>query len=1005
MAKKILLSICMFVLSFSALAQSGYTISTSVVDPAGEPVIGATVVEVENPAVGAYTDVMGQFTLKAGSPESTILISYAGFKPLQLKAGSELFKAPVVLQEDVTAIDAVTVVGYGTLRKNDMTGSVDVVSADLGDRGMVNSASEMIMGKVAGLQVTQGSGKPGAGSTIRIRGGASLSASNNPLVVIDGVPVANNAGAGMTNPLGAINPNDIASFTVLKDASAAAIYGSRGANGVIIITTKKGTAGKFNLSYNSDYSVGVNSRTVETLGADAFRTLVNDNFSDNASAMAYLGQFPDVSTNWQDHIYQTTFGTNQYVSGSGRVEGEEVQMGYRASLGYTHQDGTLKGSVYDRYTLDLGLSPAFFDNHLTVNLNFKGTLSDQDNVNEGAVGGAAFMDPTKPIYDEYAFNGENRFNGYFAYVDEMTGIPSSQLPSNPISLLTEEYNRDKSQRIITNMQIDYKMHFLPDLHANLNLGYDGSWGNNKKGSLRNSEQAWRDNDFRGVGRYDEWNGTRENSLLDFYFNYAKDLGKHRVDAMLGYSWQHFFSDDASKTFGNDAEPGSEPFNTSYNITENYLVSFFGRVNYSYDSRYMMTATVRYDGSSRFSEKNRWGLFPSVALGWNLAQESWLKDTFVNNLKLRASWGITGQQDLDLTDYPYQANYDLSTQFSQYQFGNNWYNFLKPIAYDENIKWEETASYNVGVDFAAFDSRLTFSVDAYKKYTSDLLYNSAVAAGTNFATNVITNVGDLENEGLEIQVGGDIIRNDDWRWNVTANATWQNTVITRLTASPDPNYLGSQYGDISIGTGTSALINAVGYAPGTYYLYEQVYDEAGKPVQNAVVDRDGDGTITDGDRYLAGNIQPDMYYGISTSLSYKNWDLAINAHGVVGNQIFNDFNMAHSSLENAYNNSGCLVNITPLYEVTGFRELNQTQQNLSDYWLEDGSYLRVDNITLGYNFRELFGSNGPSGRISATVQNPVLVTDYTGLDPETSWGIDGTIWPRPTIFMLGLSLNF
>lgn len=1005
MAKKILLSICMFVLSFSALAQSGYTISTSVVDPAGEPVIGATVVEVENPAIGAYTDVMGQFTLKAGSPESTILISYAGFKPLQLKAGSELFKAPIVLQEDVTAIDAVTVVGYGTLRKNDMTGSVDVVSADLGDRGMVNSASEMIMGKVAGLQVTQGSGKPGAGSTIRIRGGASLSASNNPLVVIDGVPVANNAGAGMTNPLGAINPNDIASFTVLKDASAAAIYGSRGANGVIIITTKKGTAGKFNLSYNSDYSVGVNSRTVETLGADAFRTLVNDNFSDNANAMTYLGQFPDVSTNWQDHIYQTTFGTNQYVSGSGRVEGEEVQMGYRASLGYTHQDGTLKGSVYDRYTLDLGLSPAFFDNHLTVNLNFKGTLSDQDNVNEGAVGGAAFMDPTKPIYDDYAFNGENRFNGYFAYVDEVTGIPSSQLPSNPISLLTEEYNRDKSQRIITNMQIDYKMHFLPDLHANLNIGYDGSWGNNKKGSLRNSEQAWRDNDFRGVGRYDEWNGTRENSLLDFYFNYAKDLGKHRVDAMLGYSWQHFFSDDASKTFGNDAEPGSEPFNTNYNITENYLVSFFGRVNYSYDSRYMMTATVRYDGSSRFSEKNRWGLFPSVALGWNLAEESWLKDTFVNNLKLRASWGITGQQDLDLTDYPYQANYDLSTQFSQYQFGNNWYNFLKPIAYDENIKWEETASYNVGVDFAAFDSRLTFSVDAYKKYTSDLLYNSAVAAGTNFATNVITNVGDLENEGLEIQVGGDIIRNDDWRWNVTANATWQNTVITRLTASPDPNYLGSQYGDISIGTGTSALINAVGYAPGTYYLYEQVYDENGKPVQNAVVDRNGDGAITDGDRYLAGNIQPDMYYGISTSLSYKNWDLAINAHGVVGNQIFNDFNMAHSSLENAYNNSGCLVNITPLYEVTGFRELNQTQQNLSDYWLEDGSYLRVDNITLGYNFRELFGSNGPSGRISATVQNPVLVTDYTGLDPETSWGIDGTIWPRPTIFMLGLSLNF
>ncbi len=1008
MTKKIFLSICMFVLSAVAMAQSGYTISTSVVDAAGQPIIGAMVVEMDNPSVGAVTDVMGQFSLTVGSAESMILIRYAGYKSLELQAGSELFKAPVIMQEDVTAIDAVTVVGYGTLRKSDMTGSVDVVSADLNDRGSVNSASELLMGKVSGVQITQGNGQPGAGATIRIRGGSSLNASNNPLVVIDGVPVASNAGAGMSNPLGNINPNDIASFTILKDASAAAIYGSRGANGVIIITTKKGSAGKFRVTYNSDYSVGFNSKTVETLSATDFREMVSTYHGDNATAMGWLNQYPEVSTNWQDQIYQTTFGTNQYVSGSGRVEGEEVQMGYRASVGYTHQDGTLKGSKYDRYTLDFGLAPRFFDNHLSVDVNFKGTLSNQDNVDAGVVGNAAFFDPTKPIYENYdaTFPGKaNLFNGYFAYADAVTGIPNQLLAVNPVAQLTQQYNHDNSQRVIGNVQIDYKMHFLPELRANLNLGYDGSWGHNKNGVAINSEQAWRDNDFLGVGRYNDWNGKRTNSLLDFYFNYAKDLGKHRIDAMVGYSWQHFYTEDKTLTFGNEAEAGSEPFNTYYDVTENYLVSFFGRLNYSYDNRYLITATVRNDGSSRFSEKNRWGLFPSVALGWNISEESWMANSGVDNLKLRASWGITGQQDLGLNDYPYQANYNLSTQFSQYNFGGVWYNMLKPLAYDENIKWEETESYNIGLDFAAFDSRLTASVDAYSKYTKDLLYMSAVPAGTNFATNVMTNVGDLENHGIEVEIGGDIIRNSDWRWNVTANATWQKTEITRLTMSEDPNYLGTQFGSISIGTGTNALINAVGYAPSSYYLFEQVYDKDGKPVQNTVVDRSGDGVITDADRYIAGNVQPDMYFGISTTLSYRNWDLAINAHGVVGNQIYNDFNMAHSTTENAFDTSGALKNVTNLYTKTGFTELNQNQQNLSDYWLEDGSFLRIDNITLGYNFSQLFGANGPSGRLSFTAQNPFLFTNYSGLDPETSWGIDGVIWPRPTTFMLGLSLNF
>lgn len=992
------------------MAQSEYTVSSQIVDAAtGEPITGATIIDSSNPSIGAVSDLMGQFTLKVPSGDTRLLIRYAGYKSIELLASSDLFRSVILMEADLTAINAVTVVGYGTLRKSDMTGSVEVIGADLNDRGMVNSASELLMGKVAGLQVTQGNGQPGSGSTIRIRGGSSLNASNDPLVVIDGVPVANNAAAGMSNPLGSINPNDIASFTILKDASAAAIYGSRGANGVIIITTKKGTSNKLQLTYNSDYSISVNTKTVSTLSADEYRSFMNEYWGDNATVMEMLNRYPDVSTDWSDMIYRAAFGTNQYLSGSGKYDkGGDFTMGYRASLGYTNQQGTLEGSNYDRLTLDIGLAPKMLDNHLSIDINAKGTYSTQDNVDSDVIGTAAFYDPTKPVYNDADSPLYDRFNGYYAHVDDPTNpssVPNNNAATNPMSMLYGQYNNDISKRIITNAQVDYKMHFLPDLHANLNLGYDGSWGDNKNGSYVNSEQAWRDGDFMGVGRNTHWKGERTNELLDFYLNYAKDINKHRVDAMAGYSWQHFYTEDDTKIYGNDAEAGSEPFLTYYDATENYLVSFFGRVNYSYDGRYMLTATVRNDGSSRFAESNRWGLFPSLAVGWNIAEEGWFKNPIVNNLKLRASWGITGQQDLDLNDYPYQARYDISTQFSQYQFGDTWYNVLSPIAYDENIKWEETESYNIGLDLAAFDSRLTFNIDAYYKYTNDLLNSASVPAGTNFSNTVVTNIGDLENRGIEVEIGGDIIRNDDWRWNVAVNGTWQDTKITCLTATDDPDYLGILHGSISVGTGTNVLLHAVGYAPSSYYVYEQVYDESGKPLQNVFVDRNEDGVIDDGDRYVAGSVQPDFYFGFSTALSYKNWDFALNAHGVVGNQIFNDFRMANSSTQEVYGGFAFLSNTTSYYKETGFTDVSGTAQNLSDYWLEDGSYLRIDNITLGYNFKNLFGPSGLSGRVSLTVKNPILITNYSGLDPEVSYGVDSVIWPNPTIYMLGLSLNF
>lgn len=1001
MTKKIYLTLCMLCLSIVTMAQSSYTITGSVVDRQGQPLIGATVIEEGNPSHAVATDPMGQFTLRVTSATSVVDINYAGYVARKLIANSDEFKNPIVLDEDVKQIDAVTVVGYGTLRKSDMTGSVNVVGNDLKQTGMVNSASQMLVGKVAGLQITPGSGKPGEGSQIRIRGGASLNASNNPLVVIDGVPVAENSGAGMSNPLGMVNPNDIESFTVLKDASATAIYGSRGSNGVIIITTKKGAKGsKFKLAYNSDYSVSVNTRQVSTLNGEQYREFMQQYFGDNPNAMALVNEYPDVNTKWQDHIFQPAFGTNQFVSASGNVAGKHNSFGYRASLGYTHQDGTLKGSEYNRYTLDVSLAPRFLDDHLSVDVNIKGTMSDQDNIDGGVVGGAAFFDPTKPIYEQYA---DNKYNGF--YTIESAGLPNSNAAINPIARMQQQYNRDNSYRSIGNVMVDYKMHFLPELRANLNLAYDVSWGTNKSGPQINSPQAWRDADYRGIGRYNMWEGQRSNSLLDFYLNYAKDIKKHRVDVMLGYSWQHFYAMNFNRTFPNNAADMEQPIYERTDKTESYLVSFFGRLNYSFDGRYMITATVRYDGSSRFSPNTRWGLFPSVAVGWNLAQESWLKDTEVNNLKIRASWGITGQQELNTNDYPYMARYGLSNQYSQYQFGDQFYQLLKPDAYDENLKWEETETYNIGLDFAAFQNRLTFSVDYYQKYTKDLLNTTSVPAGSNFSNKVLTNVGDLENKGVEIALGGDIIRTSDWNWNLGLNVTWQDTKITKLTASPDPSYLGSMFGTTSRGTGTEVMIHAVGHSPGSFYVYQQAYDETGKALQNVFVDRNGDGEINDADRYIFGSVMPKVYFGINTTLTYKDWDLSIAGHASFGNKLFNDYRMAHSTTDDAYSSLGFLTNVSTVYQETGFTRVSSAPQGMSDMWIEDASFFRLDNITLGYNFRKLFGAEGLNGRISFTAQNVFTISKYKGLDPENSGGVDGVIWPRPTVYLLGISLNF
>lgn len=980
-------------MSLSAIAQQNVTITGRLVDKDGQSVIGATILE-KGTTNAVLSDVDGNFAIKLPKG-NTIVIRYLGFKPQEIVALSPL-SSPIVMEDDAVAIDNVVVIGYGTARKTDMTGSVVAVKADLKDRGLVNNASQLLVGKVPGVQITPGDGQPGGTGTIRIRGGASLSASNDPLVVVDGVPV-------QSGGLGVVNPNDIATMTVLKDASAAAIYGSRGSNGVVIITTKKGS-GKFRLNYNSTYSLSQNSKTVQTMNATEYREVMDKYYPTTtplgAEAHSLMGKS---ETNWQDKVFRLGLGTDQYISGSGKVS----TMGYRVGLGYTNENGTLRGSNFERYTGSIGLSPKFFDEHLSIDINAKISYTNNKNADAGAVGSAAFFDPTQDVYVRNADGSLNseKFNGYFTWVNSSNN-PNILAPTNPVALLEQAWNNSHVTRTLANAQIDYKMHFLPELRANLNLGMDITDGRGDNGVFENSPQAWRDNEYAGIGRNNSNRFLNRNNLLDFYLNYVKDITaiESRIDVMGGYSWQHFYQSNSNQTFPNNAVEGSDPIFKNDFATENYLVSFFGRLNYVFKEKYSLTATVRYDGSSRFSPSTRWGLFPSMAFAWDLKNENALRRMEkLSTLKLRLGYGTTGQQDLGLNDYPYIPRYNISNQYSMYQFGDKFYNVLKPNAYDENIKWEETTTYNIGIDFGWWNNRLNGSLDLYYKETKDLLNTIPVPAGANFSNMITTNIGNLNNRGAELNLNVIAIQQRDWNWTIGFNATWNKTQITKLTANDDPNYLGVTTGEVPGSTGAFSQLQKVGYSPYTFYVFEQVYGADGKPLQNTFVDRNEDGIITEADRYLHQKPAPDAYFGLSSQLSYKNWYFAFNARANVGNYMYNAYAANNSTTFAGYGGQGFLTNLDKTIHRTGFTQANTINQRISDYWIENASFLRMDNITIGYDFPSLFGSK-VGGRLSFTAQNVFVITNYKGLDPE-GWGVDNVMWPRPRTYVLGLTLNF
>ena len=1001
------------IMGVSVSAQDGYEVKGVVVDAIG-PVIGATVIE-QGTSNGTSTGLDGDYVLTVSSANAVVEVSCIGYAT-QTFVASQLPKT-VTLSEDTQFLDEVVVIGYGTVKKEDMTGSITAIKSEELNRGAMVNTQDMLKGKVPGLLITPGDGGPGSGSTIRIRGAASLNASNDPLIIIDGVPIASDAGKGMANPLDMINPNDIESFTILKDASSAAIYGSRASNGVIMITTKKGKGNRPQVSYSGSMSVQNNSKKLPVMTPGEFRELVGEVFTEEAYPQHYAvvqKRLGDVNVDYQDIIFQTAISHDHNVSVAGNLND---RMPYRASIGYTDQSGTLIGSTYDKGTIDFSLNPNFFDKHLTLNLNAKGVYTKSNYVDGGVVGGAAFYNPTQDPYfrNEDGTINKEICNGYFNYgtYNEENGVfnGNSVLGVGPMSLLYDNYSGAMTGRFIGSAGLDYKVHGLEALKFNVNASIDWSESNSKSGVNPGSFQAWGDSENRGKGQYSIGYQQRKSSAIEAYANYNETWGIHNLDVMAGYSWQHFYgmSHDVSYfNITNEMKPkeGGYPWWK----WESYLVSFYGRVNYSIASKYLFTASLRTDGSSRFAPENRWGIFPSGAFAWNIKEEGFLKGVkTVSQLKLRLSAGVTGQQD-GIAEYAHLARYSLSTDtYHRYPMGFDEngapaYQFVyTPAAYDPGIKWETTTTYNVGVDFGFFGDRITGNVDAYLRNTNDLLNSVQTPMGSNFGNTILTNIGSMQNKGVEFAVNFIPVQTNDWHLSVGFNGTFQSTKFTKLNATGDEDF----YMDASWLPGTGRVLgrHQVGNAPYSYYVYQQLYDSEGMPIQNAFVDRNNDGEINDADRYCAGDPNPDFYYGINVKLSYKNWDFGFNGHGNIGYTVYNAFG-AMNSTTYFDANQGHLPNFAQVVKQTGFTDVNDTYQYMTDLFIEDASFFRMDDINLGYTFKEI-GNWGGNIRVAASCQNAFVLSKFKGVDPETdnTSGINNSFWPRPRTFSIRLNVNF
>ncbi|MFI5137531.1 MAG: SusC/RagA family TonB-linked outer membrane protein [Sphingobacteriales bacterium] len=987
-SKKYVLLFAFVMMSFMAFAQTG-GITGKVVDEKNQPLPGSSV-SIDGTTIGASADINGSYTISHLKPGTySVTAKFLGYVALKksVTVGAASITVDFSLQPENTSLNEVVVIGYGTAKKKDLTGSVVSVSSKDFNQGAVTTPEALITGKVAGVEITSNGGAPGSGSTIRIRGGSSLNASNDPLIVIDGIPVSNTGIAGIDNPLATINPNDIESFSVLKDASSTAIYGSRASNGVIMITTKKGKDDKkLSVNFSSLNSLSKITNEVNVLSAAQFRAAVLSPQSGTTAAQQL--ELGSGNTNWQNEIYRQAFSTDNNISFTGGVKG----FPYRLSIGYLDQDGILKTDNLKRTSLNLNINDSFLHNSLKVDFNIKGTYTDRHFANQGAIGAAVIFDPTQSVY-----SGNQNYGGYFEYLNG--GTPNTLAPRNPLGLLEEQNNSGTVKRALGNLSLTYAFPFLKELTANATFGGDVSDG---QGS--NLIPASAASNFVQKGSFSQYFQENYTYNTDYYLKYAKDFKeiKSHLDFQAGYSYQYFKFYDRNEQ-GYAADMVTPVGSASANFPQQYYIeSPFARFNYSFMDKYLLTATIRDDRSSRFGSNNRNGYFPSVGLAWRIKEEPFLKTVDVlSDLKLRIGYGVTGQQDIGSGNnkyyFPYLAVYEPSNTGAGYQFGGVYTNTLRADAYNANLKWEQSATSNIAFDYGFLNGKINGSIEYYYKKTKDLLVDTPVPDGTNLTNHVYANIGNLNTRGVDFNINVNAITSKDINWTIGYNVSYDKVTVTNVSLTGDPNQIIAT-GGIPGGVGNTIQLYKAGYTPGAFYVYQQVYGANGAPLEGVYVDRNGSGTRTPDDKYIYQQPNPSVFMGLNSNFSYKKWFLGFSMRANLGNYVYN----AEAASNGAYRGlkfQGYLGNLPNSVLKTNFNEY----QLFSDYYVENGSFLRMDNANLGYNFGKIAGV--ATLRITANVSNVFIVTKYTGLDPEVQGGIDNNLYPRPRVYSLGVNMTF
>ncbi|WMN11232.1 SusC/RagA family TonB-linked outer membrane protein [Marivirga salinae] len=956
------------------------TVSGTVTDASTNETLPGTSVRIKGTSQGTTTSLDGEFKLEV-SAEDVLVFSFIGYKKQEIEVGARSV-IDVQMQEDISQLGEVVVVGYGQQEEKDVTGVVSTVKEESFNRGQIASPERLITGKIAGVDVTPGNTRAG-GAGITIRGVGSINAQSQPLVVVDGVPINNDGSSGTRNANNFINPADIESVTVLKDASATAIYGSRGAAGVILYTTKSGKKGENTVTYDGSFTFSEILREPDFLSTQNFRNAVRQFSPQNENRLG------ESDTDWFNEVTRSTLSQNHNLSFSGATE----KINYLVSVNHMDNKEVIKGDRNQVTRLSMRLKTTVLNDHLDITFNTKNALTN-DEYKPNVVGTAVSFDPTRPVYDPEA----EEFGGYYEWNE------SSIDPINPVSTIEQTQSIGENRRSFNSINFDLKIPGVEGLTLSATGSYDLRNGQNKvfePFTLRNDNRD---------GYMQRSTNNAYTTTLFSTLNYNRSFGASDLDILGGYEFQEVFSEttgyeginltDDSKSF-NDPTVIPREFIDLYRAfpITNQLQSYFGRVNYSYDDKYLLTVTGRMDGSTRFGFGNKYGFFPSAALGWRVIEEDFFQGLtgVFNDLKLRVGWGQTGNQNIG--DYRYDKFYFLSDASATYQFGDEYIQLLRPTAVDPNIQWERLISTNIGVDFSLMKGRLSGSLDVYDKTTDQLLYNVPVPAATNVGDRVITNIGEMNNKGIELALNYIAIDNEKFGLDLNYNFTYNQNTIVKLDNEIDENSPGIQVGGITGDIGRTIQVLQVGKPISTFYSYNHLYDDAGNPLTggtNSIYeDINNDEQINENDLQTQGVAIHPIFTNLSSNMRYGNFDLTFTLRAKIGGQTYNNTASANG-WSGRLTEAQILNNLHESVIETGF----QNRQLLSNYYIENSSFLKLDNLSIGYNFNQIEDFRL---RLYGTVQNMLPISGYSGLDPEVQ--IDNNIYPPSTAFIFGINAKF